>query len=80
MPHSLNAPHVGSPDPDLNNSPIAIESDDDFELMRQEVPGEAVCWFNGVAYDNGTIVDSGGTLLRCDRGIWVLEGAGPDEQ
>lgn len=80
MPHLPSAPHVGAPDPDLKTSPIAIESDDDFELLRQEVPGEPVCWFNDVAYAHGAVIDSGGTLLRCDRGIWVREGAGPDEQ
>lgn len=80
MPQSSNIPQVGAPDPDLRNSPIALESDEDYELLRQEVPGDPVCWFDDVEYPNGSVVDSGGTLLRCDRGLWVREGAGLDEQ
>ena len=37
---------VGAPDPELNTSPIAEENDDESEVLRQEMPGEPVCYFN----------------------------------
>jgi hypothetical protein len=71
MTESHNAPHVGAQDPELQNSPIAIETDEEIEVLRQEMPGEPVCYFNGVAFPHGDLVNSAGTLLRCDYGIWV---------
>ena len=68
-------PHVGDQDPEQRNSPIAIESDVETQLLREEIPGEAVCYFNGEAFDQGTIVQSGSLMLKCDRGIWVPVGS-----
>jgi hypothetical protein len=68
---------VGSQDPDRRNSPIADETDEDAEVLRQEIPAEPVCHFNDTAYADGTIVKSGATLLRCDKGLWVP--AGPSD-
>lgn len=74
MAHDSRPPDVGAPDPELKNSPIAEETDEDFEVLRQEVPGEPGCVFNGVSYAQGTLVCSGDELLRCDFGIWVRQG------
>lgn len=75
MTDKINAPNVGAPDPELENSPIAAETDEDYDVLKQEVPGEATCIFNGQGYPNGTHVCSGSTLLRCDFGIWLRVGS-----
>jgi len=67
---------LGAPDPELKNSPISAESDEDFDVLRQEVD-EGVCYFNGKEIADGAYIQSGGTYLRCDKGIWVP--SGPDE-
>lgn len=64
-------PDVGSQDPELRNSPVAWESDEDSETLRQGIPPEPVCFFNDVAYPDHTVVKSGTVLLRCDKGLWV---------
>ena len=70
---------VGAPDPELNTSPIAEENDDESETLRQQVPGEPVCYFNDQSFPTGAYIKSGGSLLRCDYGIWVQAGhADPD--
>jgi hypothetical protein len=70
---------VGAPDPELNTSPIAEEGDDDTEALRQLVPGEPVCYFNGKSFATGTYVKSGASVLKCDYGIWIPAGpADPD--
>lgn len=68
---------VGAPDPELNTSPIAEENDDESEVLRQEVPGEPVCYFNDQSFPNGSYVKSGASLLKCVYGIWVQ--AGPSD-
>jgi len=65
---------VGAPDPERKNSPVAWESDEDIETLRESVEDEPVCYFNDLAYADGTVVESGGTLLRCDRGLWLPAG------
>lgn len=30
---------LGAPDPELKNSPIAYENDEETEILRQEIPG-----------------------------------------
>jgi len=70
-------PNLGAQDPELKNSPVAWESDEDTEALREEGPGEPVCFFNGQAYDHGTVIKSSTVLLRCDRGIWFP--AGPSD-
>lgn len=67
-------PDVGDQDPAERNSPIAAEEDEETQFLRQDVPGEAVCWFNDVAYEHGAYVKSGTVILRCDRGIWIESG------
>jgi hypothetical protein len=66
---------LGALDPERKNSPVAWETDEDTETLRESVPDEAVCFFNDLAYGHGTVVQSGGTLLRCDRGLWLPAGA-----
>ena len=74
MAERLHVPNVGAPDPEHNTSPIADEGDDEFEVLKQEVPGEPVCYFNGIQYQNNKFICSGDTLLRCEHGIWRREG------
>lgn len=68
---SNTLPDVGDQDPAGRNSPIAAEEDEETPFLRQDVPGDAVCWFNDVAYADGAYVKSGAAVLRCDRGIWI---------
>jgi hypothetical protein len=75
MMHDPNIPHVGAQDPELKNSPIAEEEDEDTDVVRQQVPGEPTCYFNGTGYENGAYVVSGTTLLKCSYGVWVEAGA-----
>jgi hypothetical protein len=65
---------LGAPDPELKNSPIAWETDEDTETLRESVPGDPVCFFNDLAYSHGTVICSGTALLRCDHGLWVPAG------
>ena len=67
--------HVGAPDPELKNSPILDEFDEDFEVLAQEVEDLPVCYYNGVTYPDGQFVcSSSSELLRCEKGLWVREG------
>jgi hypothetical protein len=70
---------VGDQDPELKNSPIAVESDEESQLLREEIPGDAVCYFNGEEFSQYEVVQSGSLLLRCDRGIWVPLGSSADQ-
>ncbi|MGB5457400.1 MAG: DUF1496 domain-containing protein [Gammaproteobacteria bacterium] len=70
---------VGVADPELNTSPIADEADDETEVLRQEMPGEPVCYFNNKRYKTGDYIKSGTSILKCDYGIWIPAGpADPD--
>jgi hypothetical protein len=62
---------LGAQDPELKNSPIAWESDEDSEALREEIPENPVCHFNNESYSHGTVIRSGTVMLRCDYGIWV---------
>ncbi len=74
-----HAVDVGVADPELNTSPIADEADDEIEVLRQEMPGEPVCYFNNTSYKTGAYIKSGTTILKCDYGIWIPAGpADPD--
>ena len=74
MTDSSKPPKVGAPDPELKNSPIFDESDD--ELLSLDLELESgICYFNGAGYGIGQYVCSGDELLRCEeRGVWVREG------
>lgn len=62
---------LGAQDPELKNSPVAWESEEDTDALREQSPGAAACYFNSVAYEQGAVVKSGSTLLRCSYGLWV---------
>jgi hypothetical protein len=66
---------VGDQDPEQKNSPIVVESEEESLFLREEVPGDAVCYFNGEEFSEHEIVQSGSLVLRCDRGIWVPLGS-----
>jgi hypothetical protein len=66
--------NVGAIDPELKTSPVAEEMLEESETLRLEVPGGAVCYFNGEVFKSGEIVRSGTTMLRCRDGIWVEAG------
>ena len=66
---------VGAPDPELKTSPIAEENSEETEDLRQEEPGEAVCYFNDKSYKTGDYVKSGTSILKCVYGIWVPAGS-----
>lgn len=68
-------PQVGAMDPELQNSPFADELDEDTETVRQQMPGEPVCYFNGRAYANDELVCSGSRVLHCRYGVWVDAGS-----
>jgi hypothetical protein len=68
---------LGVQDPEAKNSPVAWESDEDTDTLRESIPGEPVCFFNDQAYDHKTVIKSGTVLLRCDYGLWVP--AGPSD-
>jgi Protein of unknown function (DUF1496) len=76
MRHHPSIPHVGAQDPELKNSPIAAEEDEDTDVVRQQVPGEPMCWFNGRSFQDGSYVVSGSLLLQCSRGVWMESAAG----
>lgn len=71
MAETIGIKEVGSADPEMKNSPIADEYDDNTEVLRQEMPGDAVCYFNNESFASGRYVKSGTILLRCEYGIWV---------
>lgn len=75
MRHPPTVPQVGAQDPELRNSPIADEEDEDTDVVRQQVPGEPVCYYNGMEYRHGAFVRSGSQVLKCSYGVWVDEGS-----
>ena len=72
-------PQLGPPDPELNNSPIFDEADNDDLSLDYELES-GVCYFNDAAYSVGQYVCSGNELLRCEnRGVWIREGTCEEE-
>ena len=75
MPDTYRTPKVGAPDPELKNSPIFDEADDDYLSLDLEIES-GVCYFNDEAYSIGQYVCSGDEMLRCEeRGVWIREGS-----
>jgi hypothetical protein len=68
---------LGTQIPELKNSPIAWEDDEDTEALREALPSEPMCYFNDHEFAHGTIVAGDGVRLRCDRGVWVPEPSSP---
>jgi hypothetical protein len=81
MVAAVNVPSVGAMDPELRNSPIAEEFDEDADDVRLQAPVEPVCYFNNKAYANDAFVRSGDSMLRCRYGVWIETGpADPTDQ
>lgn len=72
-------PELGPQDPNLLNSPIIGEMDEDREFLRQNAPDSAHCLFNGQRFDDGAFVRSGTVMLKCQAGNWVESGPGDPE-
>ncbi len=73
--HGEHPPQVGTADPERRTSPIQTDPEQSFELLREQVGDESSgCCFNDVQYEEGALVMSGRTCLRCERGIWVEAG------
>ncbi len=71
-PASEHPPQVGTVDPERRSSPLQTDPGQSFELLREQVGDEtAGCLFNDMSYEDGALVASGSTFLRCERGIWV---------
>ena len=76
--HSEIAPQVGAADPEHRSSPIQIDPEQSFELVREQLGDDvAGCYFNDVLYAEGSCVLSGSTYLRCEQGIWREAGSAP---
>ena len=71
MTETIGIKEVGSAHPEMKNSPVAEEYDDNTEALRQEMPGDTVCYFNNESFATGSYVKSGTLMLKCDYGIWV---------
>lgn len=75
MVNTSKAIQVGDQDPELKNSPIQDQIEDDLEYdLHEEISETGFCYFNGQQFDDGAFVCSGNSLLRCDRGIWIASG------
>jgi hypothetical protein len=68
---------LGPQDPELKNSPVAWEADEDTETLRESIPGEGECYFNDRAFEHGAEIASGDVRLRCDHGLWIPAGPSP---
>lgn len=70
-----HAPQGGTADPERRNAPVQSEPAQSLELMREQMGDDAAgCYFSDSHAKEGSYVRSGGTYLRCDRGIWVEAG------
>ncbi len=76
----MTHPNVGGQDPELKNSPIVGDDDDELDDAPLDEASEAsVCFFNGESFAPGSIVRSGTLMLRCEFGVWVpIAGSDPD--
>jgi len=75
MSDTQEIPHVGAPDPELKNSPVFDEADNDYLSLDLELESSA-CYFNGKSYTIGQYICSGGELLRCEeKVVWMREGS-----
>jgi hypothetical protein len=68
-------PEVGALDPELRNSPVALEFDEEVDTLRQQMPGDPVCYFNGRPFAHGRYISSGGQVLHCQYGVWIDAGS-----
>jgi hypothetical protein len=66
---------VGAPDPDARTSQIVEDTDYDYDVLGQEIPETAECYFNNQTFRDGDFVCSGSELLQCKNGAWIREGS-----
>lgn len=71
-----NLTYVGAPDPERRNSPIVEDTDEEFEVLGQELEEDGrPCYLNDVAFSRTDYVCSGsGELLQCRGGAWLRVG------
>jgi len=66
------AKQVGTPNPSQRTSPICeLGEDDEAGGPDRTEPGATTCFFNGEAFPQGSEVQSGEMVLRCERGSWI---------
>jgi len=75
MAEPVGTEQVGDQDPVLQNSPIADEYVEEEYDLHENVRGLSVCFFNDKDYPDGSFVRSGTTVLRCNRGVWIVMGS-----
>lgn len=73
MTQIKSIPHVGAQDPEMKNSPIADDTDEEIYVIRQEFEDLPYCYYNGSRYAHGSYVNSGTDVLVCSKGIWVYQ-------
>ena len=66
-------PHVGAQVPEMKNSPIADDTDEEIYVLRQEVEEQPYCYYNNTSYAHGSYVHSGTEVLVCSDGLWVYQ-------
>jgi hypothetical protein len=62
---------LGPQDPERRNSPIASDAEDDPALLQEQLEELETCYFNDAQFSEGDVIQSGTSVLRCTRGVWV---------
>ncbi|WP_028865455.1 DUF1496 domain-containing protein [Psychromonas aquimarina] len=65
--------NVGAQVPEMKNSPIVDDTDEEFDVLRQEVEELPCCYFNDISYTDGSYVHSGTDVLVCSKGLWIYQ-------
>lgn len=73
MSQIKSIPHVGPQVPDMKNSPIADDADDEIYVVGQEVEEQPYCYYNNTSYAHGSYVNTGTDVLVCDKGLWIYQ-------
>lgn len=67
---------VGVLDPERRTSPVyepgALNVEDEVVDWADLEASAAVCYFNDEAFPHGSEIESGGSILRCEHGNWVV--------
>ena len=73
-------PHVGAQVPEMKNSPIVDDTDDEIYVVGQEVEEQPCCYYNNTSYDDGSYVNTGADVLVCNKGLWIYQSSSdPDK-
>lgn len=74
MDSQIGVTKVNAKNPETMNSPILDEMLDEQSLELVPETAGSCCYFNNVAYENGSYISSGdGEVFHCRKGIWVRE-------